>query len=58
MSSKGKVASVRVKDVNVFELTPGLADALTASMDASYRVQMISLTAPQDPALRNADRTL
>ena len=36
MSSKGKVASVRVKDVNVFELTPGLADALSASLDASY----------------------
>jgi hypothetical protein len=37
MSSKGKVASVRVKDVNAFQLTPGLADALTASLDPSYR---------------------
>jgi len=37
MSSKGKVASVRVKDLNVFQLTPGLADALSASVDASYR---------------------
>jgi hypothetical protein len=36
MSSKGKVASVRVKDVNIFELTPGLADALSASLDSSY----------------------
>jgi hypothetical protein len=36
MSSKGKVANMRVKDVNVFELTPGLADALSASLDASY----------------------
>src|SRR5271169_270268 len=36
MSSKGEVASVRVKDLNVFELTPGLADALSASLDASY----------------------
>jgi len=36
MSSKGKVASVRVKDVNAFQLTPGLADALTASLDPSY----------------------
>jgi hypothetical protein len=36
MSSKGKVASVRVKDVNAFELTPGLADALSASLDSSY----------------------
>lgn len=36
MSSKGKVASVRVKDVNVFELIPGLADALSASLDSSY----------------------
>jgi hypothetical protein len=35
MSSKGKVASVRVKDLNVFQLTPGLADALSASVDAS-----------------------
>jgi hypothetical protein len=32
MSSKGKVVSVRVKDVNAFELTPGLADALSASL--------------------------
>ena len=36
MSGKGKVASVRVKDMNIFELTPGLADALTASLDPSY----------------------
>jgi hypothetical protein len=36
MSSKGKVASVRVKDVNAFELTPGLANALSASLDSSY----------------------
>src|SRR5208337_3078334 len=36
MSSKGKVANMRVKDLNLFELTPGLADALTASLDASY----------------------
>ena len=36
MSSKGKVESMRVKDVNAFELTPGLADALSASLDASY----------------------
>ncbi len=36
MSSKSKVESVRVKDVSVFELTPGLTDALTASLDASY----------------------
>src|ERR1022692_4994756 len=33
---KGEVASMRVKDVNVFELTPGLADALSASLDAAY----------------------
>jgi hypothetical protein len=32
-----EVASVRVKDVKDVELTPGLADALTASLDASYR---------------------
>jgi hypothetical protein len=37
MSSKGKVATMRVKDVNIFELTPGLANALAASLDASYR---------------------
>ena len=36
MSSEGKVASVRVKDVNAFQLTPGLADALSASLDTSY----------------------
>jgi hypothetical protein len=27
---------MRVKDLNVFELTPGLADALWASLDSSY----------------------
>jgi hypothetical protein len=31
-----EVASVRVKDVKDVELTPGLADAFTASLDASY----------------------
>jgi SEC-C motif len=34
---KLEVESMRVKDVNVFELTPGLADALSASLDHSYR---------------------
>lgn len=33
---KHEVASMRVKDLNVFELTPGLADALSASVDAAY----------------------
>jgi hypothetical protein len=33
---KGEVESVRVKDLNVFELTAGLADALSASLDAAY----------------------
>src|SRR5208282_2322901 len=33
---KGEVANMRVKDLNVFELTPGLADALSASLDAAY----------------------
>jgi hypothetical protein len=27
---------MRVKDINTFELTPGLADALLASLDPSY----------------------
>jgi hypothetical protein len=27
---------MRVKDLNVFELTPGVADALAASLDAAY----------------------
>ena len=27
--------NMRVKDLNVFELTPGLADALSASLDPS-----------------------
>ena len=31
-----EVESMRVKDINVFELTPGLADALSASLDSSY----------------------
>jgi hypothetical protein len=31
-----EVVSVRVKDVKDVELTPGLADAFTASLDASY----------------------
>jgi SEC-C motif len=34
---KLEVASVRVKDLSDFQLTPGLADALTASLDVSYR---------------------
>ena len=33
---EGEVSTMRVKDVNVFELTHGLADALTASLDPSY----------------------
>ena len=33
---KGAVATIRTKDVNDFELTPGLAEALTESLDASY----------------------
>ena len=33
---KGEVTNMRVKDLNVFELTPGLADALSASLDAAY----------------------
>jgi hypothetical protein len=33
---KGEVASVRLKDIKDVELTPGLAEALTASLDASY----------------------
>jgi hypothetical protein len=37
-----KVESVRVKDINIFELTPGLADALTASLDASYQQYFIA----------------
>jgi hypothetical protein len=33
---KGEVKTVRTKDIKDFELTPGLAEALTASLDASY----------------------
>ena len=33
---KGKVESVRTKDFKDFELTPGLAEALTKSLDPSY----------------------
>jgi hypothetical protein len=33
---KHEVASVRVKDVKDVELTPGLAEAFTASLDAAY----------------------
>jgi hypothetical protein len=32
-----EVASLRVKDLSDFQLTPGLAEALTASLDVSYR---------------------
>jgi SEC-C motif-containing protein len=32
-----EVASVRVKDLSDFQLTPGLAEALTACLDVSYR---------------------
>jgi hypothetical protein len=33
---KGAVATMRTKDVKYFELTPGLAEALTKSQDAAY----------------------
>jgi hypothetical protein len=33
---QGEVQTMRVKDLNIFELTPGLADALSASLDPSY----------------------
>jgi hypothetical protein len=33
---QGEVTSVRTKDLSVFELTPGVADALSASLDAAY----------------------
>jgi hypothetical protein len=33
---QGEITSVRTKDLSVFELTPGLADALSASLDAAY----------------------
>jgi hypothetical protein len=39
---KLEVASVRVKDLSDFQLTPGLADALTASLDASYREYFVA----------------
>ena len=37
-----EVANMRVKDLNVFELTPGLADALSASLDAAYQEYFIA----------------
>jgi len=37
-----EVASVRVKDLSDFQLTPGLAEALTASLDASYREYFVA----------------
>ncbi len=39
---KLEVASVRVKDLSDFQLTPGLAEALTASLDASYREYFVA----------------
>jgi hypothetical protein len=33
---QSEVQTMRVKDLSVFELTPGLADALSASLDSSY----------------------
>src|ERR1035438_5297429 len=41
-ATKLEVASVRVKDLSDFQLTPGLADALTASLDASYREYFVA----------------
>ena len=35
-ATQGEVTSVRTKDLSAFELTPGLADALSASLDAAY----------------------
>jgi len=34
---KGEVTRMRVKDINIFELTPGLANALASSLDGSYK---------------------
>jgi hypothetical protein len=39
---KHEVVSVRVKDLSDFQLTPGLAEALTASLDASYREYFVA----------------
>jgi hypothetical protein len=39
---KLEVASVRVKDLSDFQLTAGLAEALTASLDVSYREYFVA----------------
>ena len=39
---KHEVVSVRVKDLSDFQLTPGLADALTASLDVAYREYFVA----------------
>ena len=39
---QGEVTTMRVKDINSFELTPGLANALSASLDGSYQRYFIA----------------
>jgi len=39
---QGEVSTTRVKDINSFELTPGLANALSASLDGSYQQYFIA----------------
>jgi hypothetical protein len=39
---QGEVTTVRVKDISSFELTPGVANALSASLDGSYQEYFIA----------------
>jgi SEC-C motif len=39
---QGEVTTMRVKDINSFELTPGLPNALSATLDGSYQQYFIA----------------
>jgi hypothetical protein len=55
-AAQGEVTTMRTKDLKVFELTPGLADALSASMDGSY--QQYFVAAVSGASTKEAEREI
>jgi hypothetical protein len=47
---------MRVKDINSFELTPGLANALSASLDGSYQQYFIATVSGE--STKDAERRI
>jgi hypothetical protein len=53
---QGEVTTMRVKDINSFELTPGLANALSASLDGSYQQYFIATVSGE--STKDAERRI